>query len=114
MITCRKLTVEFVLQPPGSESDDDRGGHSRSRKRRHRASRSPSNTSRAGSVDSSDSQYSSARRTRHKKTKRKKARSRSVSTRHLGKDRQSVYFQMRALYTCYGNFVMNCIGSHSE
>jgi hypothetical protein len=30
-------------------------------------------------VDSSDSQYSSARRARHKKSKRKKARSRSVS-----------------------------------
>jgi hypothetical protein len=80
-----KLIAEFVMQPGCSDSDDDYGGHSRNRKRRHRASRSLSNASRTGSLNSSDSQYSSARRTRHKKSKRKKARSRSVSwTTFLG------------------------------
>ncbi|KDR11070.1 pre-mRNA-processing factor 40 homolog B isoform X1 [Zootermopsis nevadensis] len=73
----RSRTRSRSRSPAGSESDDDHGGHSRSRKRRHRTSRSPSNTSRAGSVDSSDSQYSSMRKTRHKKSKRKKAHSRS-------------------------------------
>lgn len=102
----RKQNLKWFVQPAGSESDDDHGGHSRSRKRRHRTSRSPSNTSRAGSMDSSDSQYSSVRKTRHKKSKRKKARSRSVSlTTFYGKMDSKNTFQNKGSLGIFVNLL---------